>query len=78
MTAGYFLAKRATSSWDKEPAYKQTILVTMTMITIIMMIIVVTVTNTNTTLTVTITVVVKIIPTTMPIVVTSSNNNFLT
>jgi len=38
MTAGYFLAKRATSSWDKEPAYKQTILVTMTMITIIMII----------------------------------------
>lgn len=21
MTAGYFLAKRATSNWDKEPAY---------------------------------------------------------
>ena len=32
MTAGYFLAKRATSSWDKEPAYKQTVSVTMTMI----------------------------------------------
>ena len=40
MTAGYFLAKRATSSWDKEPAYMQTVLVTMTtMVTMIRIII---------------------------------------